>query len=356
LSNDYNATPAADLPDRQGVARPGIATGRVRWLGLVSLVIIAAFLAEFLTGSNSIPQVITYPPSLLFNIALYGSGALLIREASIRWRKRWAIVLLLGGAYAVGEEGFAAKTMINPNSPIIGNQAYSHWMGINWVPLAALTIFHAAFSIMIPILLVELLFPETKGRRLLGNLGLAFTMVVYGLTVFLLTVYLGDPYVITPGVGIFLAAYASAFIVAAYLVPRSFLQAKTGRPDRRERNFLLLGLGFMGGFFLIGTGLTPIGALVGRLPWPVTDALFIPLAGLTAWYLVKHAGRSQNDLVKISFVLGVLFVFVPMDIILEISGDVGVLVFTALVIGLLVRLRKRIKQAEKFLTMSHSVG
>ncbi len=126
LSNDHNAAPATDLPDRQDVARPGIATGRVRWRGFVSLVIIAAFLAEFLTGSNSIPQVIAYPPSLLFNVALYGSGALLIREASIRWRKRWAAVLLLGGAYAVGEEGFAAKTMINPNSPILGNQAYSH--------------------------------------------------------------------------------------------------------------------------------------------------------------------------------------------------------------------------------------
>jgi hypothetical protein len=310
-----------------------------------------------LTGSNSIPQVIAYPPSLLFNVALYGSGALLIREASVRWRKRWAAVLLLGGAYGVGEEGFAAKTMINPNSPIIGNQAYSQWMGINWVPLAALTIFHAAFSIMIPILLVELLFPETKGRRLLGNPGMGITMIVYGLTVFLLTAYLADPYVITSWVAVFLAAYASALIVAAYLVPRSFLQGKGEHPDWRERNFLLLGLGFMGGFFLIGTGLTAMGAFTGSLvPWPVTDALFLPLIGLTAWYLVKHAGRSKNDLVKVAFVLGIMLVFVPMDVLLEISGDVGVLVFTALVIGLLIRLRQRIKRANKLLSIGHSVG
>jgi hypothetical protein len=279
-------------------------------------------------------------------VALYGSGALLIREASIRWRKRWSAVLLLGGAYGVGEEGFAAKTMINPNSPIIGNQAYSHWMGINWVPLAALTIFHAAFSIIVPILLVELLFPEVKGRRLLGNLGMGVTMIVYGLTVFLLTAYLGDPYVITSWVSVFLAAYASAFIAAAYLVPRSFLQAKGERPDGGERNFLLIGLGFMAGFFLIGTGLTPIGTLAGiLLPWPIVDSLFVPLAGLAAWYLVKHAGRSQNDLVKIMFVLGMVLVFVPMDIILEISGDLGVLVFTAVIIGLLIRLRQRAKRS-----------
>jgi len=102
---------------------------------------------------------------------------LLIREASVRWRKGWGAVLLLGGAYAVGEEGFAAKTMINPNSPIIGNQQYSHWIGINWVPLVALTIFHAAFSITVPILLVDLIYSETKGRRLLGNLGMGTTIV-----------------------------------------------------------------------------------------------------------------------------------------------------------------------------------
>ena len=332
-----------------------MARGRVRWRALASLVFIAAFLAEFLTGSNSIPQAIAYPPSLLFNVALYGSGALLIREASVRWRKRWAAVLFLGGAYAVGEEGFAAKTLINPNSPIIGNQAYSHWIGINWVPLTALTIFHAAFSITVPILLIELLFPQTKGRRLVGNFGLAITMIAYGVTVFALTAYLGDPYVIAPGVGIFLAAYSVAFIIAAYLVPRSFLQARGDRPDRRERNFLLLGLGFMGGFFLVGTGLTPIGTLAGILfPWPVIAALYVPLAGLTARYLVRHAGRSQNNSVKIAFVLGMLIFFVPMDIILEISGDVGVLVFPALVIGLLLRLRQRARHAETALRVSQT--
>src|SRR6266849_9119200 len=275
-----------------------MATGRVRWHALVSLVIIAAFLAEFLTGSNSIPQVIAYPPSLLFNVALYGSGVLLIRETTIRWRKRWGAVLLLGGAYAVGEEGFAAKTMINPNSPIIGNQAYSHWMGVNWVPLASLTVFHSAFSIAVPLLLIELLFPETKGRRLLGNVGLAITMVLYGLTVFVLTAWLGDPYALTLGVAVFLTAYASVFILAAYKVPRSFLFARGEKPDRRELNFFLLGLGFMIGFFIISAGLTPIGGLTHNLlPWPVPDLLFVPLAGLTVWYLVKHAGRSKNDLV-----------------------------------------------------------
>ena len=73
----------------------------------------SACLAEFLTGSTPFLGPIINPIGFAFNLGLYGGGALLIREATIRWRKRWGAVLLLGGAYAVGEEGFAAKTMIN---------------------------------------------------------------------------------------------------------------------------------------------------------------------------------------------------------------------------------------------------
>jgi hypothetical protein len=262
----------------------------------------------------------------------------------------------LGGAYAVGEEGFAAKTMIDPVSPIIGNQVYSNWEGVNWVALTNLTVFHAAFSIAVPLILVELLFSETKGRRLVGNRGLAVTGGLYGLTVFVLTFFLGDPYVPSLGVDLFLMAYAAAFIVAGYLVPRSFLKAKRERPDCRERNFILLGFGFMGGFFLISGNLAPGGGFVAHLLWwPVTAVMILPLAGLSAWYLVRHAGQSENDLVKIDFVLGMMSIFVPIDIILELGGDVGVLVFTAIVIGLLIRLRQRFKHAKMSPAVSYPV-
>jgi len=356
MSKDYGDGVPADFQDRQNAARPGLAAGKVRWYAILSLIIIAACLAEFLTGSTPILMVIFNPLGFVANVGLYGGGALLIREATIRWRKRWGAVLLLGGAYAVGEEGFAAKTMINPNSPIIGNQLYSHWAGVNWVALTNLTVFHAAFSIAVPLILVELLFPETKGSRLLGNRGMAVTGGLYGLTVFLFTFFLGDPYVPSLGVDLFLVAYASAFIAAAYLVPRSFLRAKRERPDPRERNFILLGLGFMGAFFLISGNLAPGGGFVAHiLLWPVTAIMIFPLAGLTAWYLVRHAGQFENDLVKIDFVLGMVSIFVPIDVILELSGDIGVLGLTAIIIGLLIWLRQRFKHVEKSPAVSHHV-
>ena len=338
LAQRNQQSPVED-PNSPNQSGPEKATGRVRWYSLVSLIVIAACLAEFLTGSTAILVAVANPLGFATLLGMYGGGALLIREVALRWRKRWGAVLLLGGAYAVGEEGFAAKTMVDPIGTDVGNELYNHWMGVNWVPLSALTLFHAAFSIAVPLVLVELLFPATKGRRLVGNVGLGITAMLYGLTIYLLS--FGNPYTIPLPVTIFLAAYAFAFIVIAYLVPRSFLRAKTDLPDRRERNFILLGIFFMGGFFLISGGLGYGGDFLAHLlPWPVTSALFIPLAGLTAWYLVRHAGRSENDAVKIAFALGMIIVFVPIDITLELGGDTGVLLFTSLIFGVLLWLRE----------------
>ncbi len=224
--------------------------------------------------------------------------------------------------------------MTDPTGSNIGAAAlYSSWAGINWVPLAAFTLFHSVFSIAFQLLLVELLFPETRGRRLLGNKGLVITMGVYGLVVFLLS--LGEPFVPPVPVTLFLVALASVYIAGAYVVPRTFLAARTEVPDRSERSFTLLGGGFMAGFFLI-FGLGP-----RFLPWPATAGLFAPLAGLVLWYLVNHAGRLGNDGGKIAFALGIAAVFVPVDVAGELGGDVGVLAFTAILLILLIGLRQR---------------
>jgi hypothetical protein len=308
--------------------------GRVRWYSLLSLLLLAASMAEFLTGSTRIQTAIYHPVGFLILVGMYGGGALLIREAAVRWGKRWGAMLLLGGAYAVGEEGFGAKTLVDPTGSNIGNQLYTHFAGINWVPLASLTLFHAAFSIAVPLVLVELIFPETKGKPLVGRAGLGVSMFVYALAVFLVSH--GDPYPTPPAVLLFLAVYAVAFVVAAYLSPKGFFTAKGEGPDRPERRFVLLGIGFMGSFFLIDV----LGAHF--FPWPVAAALFVPLAFLVARYLAQHAGRAGNEPVKIGFVLGVVLVFVPIDVLNELNGDLGVLVYTGAIVALCLWVGRRI--------------
>ena len=317
---------------------PGTVGRKTRLYSLVFLLLLAATLAEFLTGSTRVLAGLTNPLGFAILVGLYGGGALLIREAAVRWGKRWGAMLLLGGAYAVGEEGFGAKTMVDPTGSNIGNQLYTHWLGVNWVPLAVLTLFHSVVSIGVPILLLELLFPETGGRRLLGNVGLGVNIVVYAIAVLLTSLL--DPYVIPLRVDAFLAVYAGAFIAAAYFVPKSFMQAERELPDRGQRYFFLLGLGFLGCFFFLFL----FGPLF--LQWPVVAGLFVPLAVLTGTCLVRHAGRTRNELVKVDFVLGMMVVFIPMDIVLELEGDIGVLVYTGLVFGLLIFLRRRWKRLE----------
>jgi hypothetical protein len=60
-------------------------------------------------------------------------------------------------------------------------------------------------------------------------------------------------------------------------------------------------------------------------------------------------------LVKIAFLLGMTLIFIPIDIMLEIGGDVGVLVYAALIIGLLIWLRQRVKQRFGSVQASHPV-
>jgi len=325
---------AASLPPSSEVIPVPVA-GKLRWSAIVSLLLLGASLAEFLTGSTPVLSAIMNPPAFVALMGLYGCGALLIREATVRWRKRWAAVLLLGGAYAIGEEGFAAKTMTDPLKSNIGNVLYSHFAGLNWLPFAAFTLFHAAFSIAFTLLLVELLFPQTKGRRLLGKPGLGLAAVSYFLTAYLIS--LAEPFVPPLSVTLFLFALSVAYIAAAYLVPRTFLEATELYPDRRERSFGFLGAGFMGAFYLI--------FLFGPhlLPWPATVALYLPLGALTLLYLVRHAGRIGNEGAKVSFAIGMAIAFVPIDVANEINGDVGVLAFTAFTIALLLWIRLRLR-------------
>ncbi len=56
---------------------------------------------------------------------------------------------------------------------------------------------------------------------------------------------------------------------------------------------------------------------------------------------MKHAGRLENDRPKIAFALGMTLVFIPVDIASELSGNVGVLGFTALALAILIGLRRR---------------
>ncbi len=148
---------------------------------ILYLVLLAALLPETITGSTP-PQGWLNPIQALLNLWLYGSGVLVVREVSLRWKSGWPGILLLGAAYGIVEEGLAVTTFFNPTLPQLGTLGwYGRDFGINWLWAFWLTTFHAVVSIAIPIFLVEWHWPTLRGRRLLSKRGVYVAIVLLGL-------------------------------------------------------------------------------------------------------------------------------------------------------------------------------
>ena len=94
---------------------------------------------------------------------LYGGGAILCRELKIKWGKGMGSLVLLGAAYGVVEEGLMVASFQNPSWMDLGILGiFGRVWGVNWVWVVELTAYHALVSITVPIILVELIYPERK--------------------------------------------------------------------------------------------------------------------------------------------------------------------------------------------------
>ncbi len=224
-------------------------------------------IAELLSGSSP-PAEFFRPVALVLMAGLYGSGAILCRELTLRWGKSWPTLLTLGAAYGIVEEGLMVKSFFDPNWVDLGPLgSYGRWAGVNWVWAAELTVFHAVFSIGIPILLVTLMVPARASEpwvrpRTLVWLGVLLSVVVaigfLGLTLYR-----------PPALPYFLSAIAVVILVCvARRLPATAGVEPQAIGGPRDRWFALVGFAAATAFFLIawalpGTGIHPIAAVGG---------------------------------------------------------------------------------------------
>ncbi len=174
-----------------------------------------------LLSSSSPPAEFFQPFTFLLLASLYGSGALLVRELAHRWGKGWPSVLLLGAAYGIVEEGLAVKSFFDPGWVDLGPLGvYGRWAGVNWVWALGLTIYHAVFSIGIPVLLVGLMFPAGRDRSWLTPRGLTLIAGLFAAITLFINLAL-TPYR-PPWAGLVLAAAAVAALAwwARRIAPR----------------------------------------------------------------------------------------------------------------------------------------
>jgi len=138
---------------------------------LISLLFLPPALGELLSGSTP-PLQFFNPISLLILVSLYGCGTLLIREAKARWKLQWSVILL-AVAYSIIEEGIMVQSFFNPGWEDLGIlSGYGMYFGVQWPWTIMLILFHATISTLIPIAIVDLLWPKYKDVPLLKKRGL----------------------------------------------------------------------------------------------------------------------------------------------------------------------------------------
>jgi len=265
----------------------------------VALFFLAPAIAELLSGSAP-PVEFFRPIGFAVLTILYGGGAILVREITIRWKKGWVSLLVLGAAYGIVEEGLMVKSFFDPNWTDLGILGtYGRWAGVNWVWSIELTIYHAVISIAIPISIVELIFASRRSDTWVGRRGLTILSVLFVADVafgyFLLTTYRPGaiPYFLTVAVVI-------ALILIAWRLPH---QALTPKAVIVRHPFWFWLTGFLGtvSFFLIFWGLPRTVLHPG-----LTILISIGLMTLISWVVIRMSGKGAawTEMHRLALVAG----------------------------------------------------
>ena len=167
-------------------------------LPVACLLFMSPLIGEYLLGSLPASMLALLP----LMMAMYGAGAILIRETVRYTGGGWAAIVLLATAYGLFEEGFVTQSLFNPN--------YLHLrlLDFGFLPLLGTalpwTIFvvsiHAVWSITVPIALVESAFPAERDLPWLGTLGRVLYALAFlaGCALIAVFSYRQTPFMATP--------------------------------------------------------------------------------------------------------------------------------------------------------------
>lgn len=272
-------------------------------------------------------------------VGLYGVGVLIVREVSIKWKKGWGSILLLGVAYGIIEEGLAVKSFFDPNWMDLGILGtYGRWFGINWVWSFCLTIFHAVYSIAIPILIFSLLFPSLKNKRLLRDKSLRVCFIIFLFVVGFICLFM-TPYRPSALLYLMTMIIVAVFVIAAWKVPRGCVTTRGVKPLMRSIWFGFVGATFGFLFFFI------MYAVPHFVPIPLVPIILEGLLCLTVLlFVVKYSGYTKNSSHKLAFTSGLLSPLIFLAFIHEVNGILGMSLVAIFFIGFLFYIKKRIKR------------
>jgi hypothetical protein len=275
---------------------------------IVCLAILTPGIPEYLSTSSSLLSLVTnpvfFPIQLAINVGQYTAGALLIREAMIRWHKGWGTVFLLALAYGITEEGLGDNTLFNSSHGADGVLGwFGRYAGVNWVWATAVLAFHVILSIGLPILLLGLALPKTQGRTLLTRRGifLAFASLAAATSLETVIVY-GEFHFWMGGmllVGSLLAI--TILVIAAYRAPADLWRPRSRSPTGTAWEFGVIGFSLFPIAFLLeygftGTRVPPALIVLGEL---IVFALLLERVR-------RRVGRGSNEFLLVDLAAGFL--------------------------------------------------
>lgn len=320
--------------------------GGTRRKMILLLMIITPGIPEYLTGSSSLSPLLLDPANFLLglglNLGLYSAGALLVREFSVRFNKGWSTVLILGAAYGIMEEGISVHTFFQPSGNPVGLLGvYGRFMGVNWVWAFGLTVFHAVFSVTLPILLLSLAYRSHSREPLLGRKGSAATLFIYFFTVVILNIVVNSARpmdIPTVGDYLFFSLIPAILLLAAYLYPgrKPKLNGKAGTGSKK---FYLLGLLVFPLYALYA--FVPVGPNgTGRIP-PVVDIVLYAVANLVIYRTVAHYMPAENNRRHgLYLAAGLVTPLLGWAVIMEFAGTFPLIIIVAVIaVVLILRLR-----------------
>jgi hypothetical protein len=142
----------------------------------LTLVFLSPMIAEVLPGATRLSAIFVLPVEM----GVWGVGALFIRAAVRRWRLGWRNLLLLALALALAEECVIQQTSLAPMVlQIVKGPPYARDFGVNWLYLIWALGYESTLAVILPVMLVELIFPARRESPWLSGAGAAIGTVYF---------------------------------------------------------------------------------------------------------------------------------------------------------------------------------
>jgi hypothetical protein len=237
-------------------------------------------------------------------------------------------------AYGIVEEGLATKTFfMGPNGTLGHLGVFGHAFGVSWVWATELALFHAIFSIALPILFVYLAFPNSRNVRFLTPRGTRWVVVAYLATVGFMAVFFSPSAFPGPAIYAGTALSALAFAYLAWNLPGSLVARSTRPATLTSRGLFGLGVAYTFALFACAW------VLPFLIPVPVLAIVAMVAVTVGVGYLARRGfGSTPTPARLTAFAAGLVVFLLVFSVFAELFGDLGVLVVSGLLVAFLLLL------------------